>query len=113
MQHQPRLTFTSGTDGWMIDGELDHLNRAELLAWCEGLTRVQKARTLELAGLEILDAEGVAAAIEAMRLLMQRTPALTIRHAPHLLSHTLYRVGMLEAGGRLTLVEPRQEEPYG
>ena len=113
MQHQQRLTFTSSADGWMIDGELDHLNRTELLVWCEGLAKVQEARTLEFAGLDILDAEGVVAAVEAIRLLLQRTPALTISHAPHLLSHTLYRIGMLEAGGRLTLVEPRQEEPYG
>jgi len=113
MQHQQRLTFTSSADGWTIDGELDYLNRSELLVWSEGLTKVQVALTLELAGLEILDAEGVIAAIEAIRLLLQRTSVLSVSHAPHLLSHTLYRIGMLEAGTRLTLVEPRQEEPYG
>jgi hypothetical protein len=74
---------------------------------------VQEARTLELGGLDILDSDGIAAAIDAIRLLLQRTSTLIVAHAPHLLSHTLYRLGMLEPGGRLGLFEPRQEEPYG
>lgn len=110
--NEPRLTFTLRPDGWGIDGELDHVSRAALHAWCKGIEPVQEPLTLELAGLEIPDSAGIAAAIEALRLLLQRTPSLTVVHSPHLLAHTLYRLGLLEEG-RLALVEPRQEEPYG
>jgi len=107
-----RLTITITPDGWVIEGELDRHNTDSLLAWCESIDAVPGERILELAGLEILDAEGIAATIETIRRLLQRNPALIITHAPHLLSHTLYRIGLLE-GGRLSLIEPRQEEPYG
>lgn len=113
MASEQRLLFTMKSDGWVIDGELDHHNTAALRAWCERIPAVQDAYTLELGGLDILDAEGGAAAIDAIRLLLQRTPTLIIAHAPHLLSHTLYRLGMLESDARLDLFEPRQEEPYG
>jgi len=110
---EQRLTLTSASDGWLIEGELDGHNASSLRAWCNHIEVVNEPRTLELTALELLDAEGVTAAIETVRLLLQRTPLLIIHHAPHLLSHTLYRLGMLEAGQRLVLVEPRQEEPYG
>jgi ABC-type transporter Mla MlaB component len=113
MESEHHLTFTIRSDGWVIEGELDRQNAASLRAWCERIHAVQDARTLELGGLDILDSDAVAAAIDAIRLLLQRTASLTVAHAPHLLSHTLYRLGMLEAGSRLALFEPRQEEPYG
>jgi len=67
----------------------------------------------DLNDLEIIDSEGANAAIDVIRLLLQRTPHLFLRHAPHILAHTLYRIGLLETGSRLTLLEPREEEPYG
>lgn len=113
MEEVPRLSFVIGPAGWAIAGELDHRNARLLLAWCKEISAQPKAHRLDLAGLEIHDAAGIGAATEAVRELLQRTPALTILHAPHLLAHTLYRLGMLAPGGRLELVEPRQEEPYG
>lgn len=113
MVHEHHLTFISRPDGWAIEGELDRLTGASLRAWCEPIEAVAEPRTLELAGLEIPDADGIAVAIEVIRQLLLRTPFLTIAHAPHLLAHTLYRLGILEPGGRLSLLEPRQEEPYG
>lgn len=113
MEKGHHLIFTMTSDGWGIDGELDLHNAASLRAWCERITAVQDARTLELGGLDILDSDGVTAAIDAIRLLLQRTPTLIVAHAPQLLSHTLYRLGMLESDARLDLFEPRQEEPYG
>lgn len=112
MESGHHLIFTMKSDGWVIDGELDRQNTASLRAWCERIPAEQEARTLELGGLDILDSDGVAAAIDAIRLLLQRTPTLIVAHAPHLLSHTIYRLGMLESA-RLCLLEPRQEEPYG
>lgn len=113
MEEAPRLTFVIRPAGWAIDGELDHRNTLVLHAWCEEISELHEPRMLDLAGLEIHDSEGIGAAVDAVRKLLQHTPALTILHAPHLLAHTLYRIGMLEPGGRLELVEPRQEEPYG
>lgn len=107
------LRFTTLSDGWAIEGELDRLTTASLRSWSEGIYAAEGARLLELAELEIVDSEAIGAAIDAIRLLVQRTSTLTIAHAPHLLAHTLYRLGMLETGGRLSLFEPRQEEPYG
>lgn len=113
MVREHRLIFTNRPDGWVIEGELDRHTVTSLHGWCDGLSTWQQQASLELGGLEILDSEGAAAAVEAIRLLLQRTSALTVLHAPHLLAHTLYRIGMLEAGKKLELVEPREEEPYG
>lgn len=103
-------------DGWVIDGELYHLNTALLRGWCERMGIADASRRLELAGLEILDSEVITAMIEAIRHLLHRISVLTVVHAPHLLSHTSTGLACLRKvvwGGGLSLVEPRQEEPYG
>ena len=113
MVREHRLIFTNRPDGWEIEGELDRHTVTLLHNWCDGLSAQQQQASLELGGLEILDSEGSAAAVAAIRLLLCRISALTVAHAPHLLAHTLYRIGMLEEGGKLQLIEPREEEPYG
>lgn len=113
MPGESHLTFTILPAGWAIEGELDRHNVAALNDWYRTIVTVQGQHTLELAGLEILDAAGSTAAIECIRQLLRCSSTLTVTHAPHLLAHTLYRIGMLEPGSRLSLVAPRQEEPYG
>jgi len=67
---------------------------------------------LDLNELELDDGSAVAEAVNAIRDLLKLAPVL-VSHAPQMLAHTLYKVGMLE-GGRLTLHEPRADEaPYG
>lgn len=96
-----------------MEGELGHENRAALLNWIDSVVAVESPLCLELSGLDIADAEGAAVMVEVIRRLLLLSPSLTLTHAPQLLAHLLYRTAMLEAGGRLRLVEPRQEEPYG
>lgn len=98
---------------WRLEGELDRHSAAALRRWSEGFPGVAGPLRLELGELEIVDGDGASQAIDAIRLLLQRSPRLTLSHAPQTLAHTLYRVGMLGEGSRIELLAPREEEPYG
>lgn len=66
--------------------------------------------TLDLGELDLLDGVAVAEAINGLRGALARCGTLRLRGAPQLLAHTLYKVGMLEAGG-ISLEDPRADEP--
>lgn len=65
---------------------------------------------VDLFELELEDAAAVAGAVDALRAVAAVRP-IKVRHAPHWLAHSLYRVNAL--GDRLCLEAPREEEPYG
>lgn len=67
---------------------------------------------LDLLQLDLLDTGSVLGMHKLLRSLANRFRPLIILHAPQILAHTLYRAGDLQRPG-LSLVEPRQEEPYG
>lgn len=68
---------------------------------------------LDLGGLEILDGISMVAMVNLVRRLRAGRARLTLREAPQLLAHNLYRVGMLDGPGAVALVDTRREEPDG
>lgn len=103
------LRVTLCDDSLSIDGDLNRRNAPLMLQWLEEQPPIP---TLELEGLDIEDGVAATLAVNAVRLLGSRVPLLRIIHAPQLLAHNLYRVGLLLQGG-IVLVAVREEEPYG
>ncbi|MCA9622837.1 MAG: hypothetical protein KC731_27650 [Myxococcales bacterium] len=64
---------------------------------------------LDFEGLELDDGHAVVEVVNALRTILEES-AVVIHHAPQMLAHTLYKTGMLR-GTRLSLEEPRVEEP--
>lgn len=65
---------------------------------------------LDLLELDLDDGVAVVEAVNAVRTLLGHHTALTLHHAPQMLAHTLYKIGLLE-DGRLLLISPRVETP--
>lgn len=59
---------------------------------------------------EIVGGPATARMVDAVRLLRDRFSRLRLVRAPQALAHSLYRVGMLRPGGRIEMVDPRDEE---
>lgn len=106
------LRIAERDDGSLwVEGELG-MEGAEALA--QRLAQLPPAAvTLHLWELDVLEGPPVAAMVSALRELAARAPALVLVGAPQLLAHNLYRVGALQGSRAVTLVEPREEEPYG
>ena len=67
---------------------------------------------LDLTELELERGVEVARWVDRLRDELRTHGRLRVLHCPQMLAHTLYKTGMLR-DGRLELVEPREEEPYG
>ena len=70
----------------------------------------QPTPTLDLLDLDLEDGVAVAESVNAVRLLLAHHGGLTLRFAPQMLAHTLYKIGMLRSG-QLVLESPRVESP--
>ncbi len=82
--------------------------RSQLLqAWRSGAVS-----RLELGNFDVDDAASVLAVVEVVRQLAAERP-VTLRGAPQLIGHTLYRVGALGDDASITLEAMREDEPYG
>ena len=92
-----------------LDGDLgpEALNR--LQAGLEGLPSDAHLH-LDLSDCDVDGSEALIEAIDLIRGAARRGVRVTLFQAPQLLAHGLYRIGALPT---LTLVEPREEEPYG
>jgi len=64
----------------------------------------------ELDELDLEDGVSVARTISALRLAAAGRSSVTLRNAPQMLAHTLYKVGMLDT---FTLIDPRHDEGHG
>ena len=83
----------------------------EAAGFRDALTRAgQQHHRLDLLDLDLEDGVAVVETVNAVRALLAAHGQLILHHAPQMLAHTLYKVGMLE-DGRLVLVEPRVEHP--
>ena len=51
--------------------------------------------------------------VNALRALRRRCRRLVLVHAPQILAHNLYRVGMLDGEDAVELEAMREDEPYG
>lgn len=92
-----------------LAGELNRGNGVLLEQWLMNPPYISE---LNLAELDIEDGVAATHAVNTIRLLCLRVPQLRLVASPQLLAHTLYRTGMLAAGG-IELVAMREEEPYG
>lgn len=67
---------------------------------------------IELADLDCLDGQSISALVEIVRQHLSAGAAVTVHHAPQMLAHTFYKIGLI-SNPRFELIAPRQEEPYG
>ena len=68
---------------------------------------------IELYEFDILDGVAATAAVNAVRVLLERCGKVTLIGAPQILAHNLYRVGMLADDGPIRLLDMREDEAYG
>ena len=76
-------------------------------AWLAALPAGARPQ-LDLADLDVDDGVAVTFVVDAIRALRARGP-VTVRAAPQMVAHTLYKVGDLRSGG-IVLVAPREDE---
>jgi DNA repair protein RadC len=102
------FSFTEAPDCLAVEGEITDPDAA---AFRRALVAAGAAFSrLELLELDLEDGVAVAETINALRALLDHHGSLTLLHAPQMLAHTLYKVGMLQ-DGRIVLVQPRVESP--
>lgn len=95
----------------IIEGDLTASNACEFERRMRSLmARRDSALTLDLFALDVDDGVAVATAINVIRELLARSERLIIKGAPQILGHNLYRVGMLDKGSRIELVDMRFDE---
>ncbi len=94
-------------DVLFVDGVID-VQRCP--AFCSALSAnlSKKPALVDMQDLEIEDGVSMAQIISTLR---SNLP-LTIRHAPQMLAHTIYKIGMLDTGD-FTLITPREDEGMG
>jgi len=98
----------------IVEGELTRSNAGEFQSRLRSLNlKPGRAVTLDLTGLDIEDGIAIATVINAIRELRAVSAGVIIRGAPQILGHNLYRVGMLEGGSPIRLVDMRLDEPHG
>jgi len=68
---------------------------------------------LDMRDVDAHDGPGVATLASLVHEALRGGARVTIRHAPQMVAHTLYKIGRLREGGALRLEAPRVEEPYG
>jgi len=95
---------------FVLSGDVDAASAEKILRALLDGSGEGKAAELLLDEAEITDGPATARMVDAVRLLLARFSRLRLVRAPQALAHTLYRVGMLRPGGRIELVEPREEE---
>lgn len=112
---KPGLQVTEQTEGEavIIEGELTEANAEEFERQVfDLLQRTGQKITLDLYGLDIEDGIALATVINSLRRLRAHKARLTLKGAPQMLGHNLYRVGLLDGDG-ITLVDMRLDEPSG
>lgn len=67
--------------------------------------------TFDMTELDELDAAATAVLTSLIREL-RRQCAVSLRSPPQTLAHTLYKTAALEGAGAVTIIDPREEEPY-
>jgi anti-anti-sigma regulatory factor len=109
-----RIIERSASGAVIIEGDLSCENSAEFERRMRELnTASGRAMILDLSGLDIDDGVALATAINIVRELRNRSAKIVLRGAPQMLGHNLYRVGLLDEGGALELIDMRFDEPGG
>ncbi len=98
----------------VVEGELNHRNVEAFQNALENLTLEPGGEIVfAMSGFDVDDGIAVVTAINALRDLLERVSRLKLLCAPQILCHNFYRLGMLETGGAIELIDMREDEPYG
>jgi anti-anti-sigma regulatory factor len=108
----PRVVQGPG-DVILIEGDLAAGNTDEFARRLLALAAAARGELrLDLHGLDIDDGPAIAVVVNIIRQLCARATKLVLIGAPQMLCHNLYRIGLLD-GGRIELVDMREDEPAG
>jgi hypothetical protein len=115
MEPQPLLAITVERQGLclILAGELKAADGEKLEQWFRRLETVATPHCLQLGELEIMDGVAATHMVNIVRLLVERCGSVTLKEAPQLLPHNLYRAGLFYEGCAITLEGMREDEPYG
>ncbi|MDG1480927.1 MAG: hypothetical protein P8R54_15130 [Myxococcota bacterium] len=102
----PDFSFRIIEQTLYVEGEIYDPDAA---AFREALAGTRTPR-LDLLDLDLEDGVSVAETVNALRILLAHHGTMTLLHAPQMLAHTLYKIGMLQ-DGQLVLIRPRVESP--
>ena len=102
----PDFSFRLAEQTLHVEGEIYDPDAA---AFRDALADTRVPR-IDLLDLDLEDGVSVAETVNALRILLAHHGTMTLLHAPQMLAHTLYKIGMLQ-DGRLVLIRPRVESP--
>jgi anti-anti-sigma regulatory factor len=109
-----RVSEQSAGESIIIEGDLTHHNAAEFERRMAALNAASGGiMMLDLSGLDIDDGVALVTAINSLRELRNRSAKIILKGAPQMLCHNLYRVGLLNEGGAVELIDMRLDEPTG
>lgn len=109
------LQITQRGDGAIVvKGELNYLNAEAFQSALDSLPAEPTGEIVfVMFDFDVDDGIAVVTTINALRDLLKRASKLTLIGAPQILCHNIYRVGMLETGKAIELIDMREDEPYG
>lgn len=115
MERLPPLAITVEQQGQCLTlaGELTARDSEKLEQWFRQFGTVATPHCLQLGELEIMDGVAATHMVNIVRLLVERCGGVTLKEAPQLLPHNLYRAGLFYEGCAITLEGMREDEPYG
>ncbi|MBI3024356.1 MAG: hypothetical protein HYY66_01505 [Candidatus Tectomicrobia bacterium] len=107
-----RLAREQAPEGarFILSGDVDADGAEKIFRALEEKAGEGEMAELHLDEAEITDGPATARMVDAVRLLLDRFTRLRVVRAPQALAHTIYRVGMLQPGSRIDLIDPREEE---
>ena len=88
-----------------LEGEIDRTGVEAFAAWA---ARAEGPLLVDLGDAEVEDGAACGELVRALRQLAERGVRVKLLHAPQVLAHVIYRVGML---GSIELIEPLSDEP--
>jgi anti-anti-sigma regulatory factor len=92
-----------------LKGEVDSDVAALFLEELAGLGRSDAPITLDMREAELSDATLIGSLVDQIRQAAQRAGRVQLLEPPQVLAHCLYRIGALEGGSTIQLVDPREE----
>lgn len=109
------MQITQRQDGVIVvEGELNHRNAEVFQSALDSLNIEPNGEIVfVMFGFDVDDGIAVVTAINALRDLLKRVSKVKLIGAPQILCHNIYRVGMLETGNDIELIDMREDEPYG
>lgn len=90
-------------------GEVSREAAVELIAALDRVARDHEAAEIEFEDADLEEGIVTALLVDGLREASRRLTRLTLKRPPQALAHALYRIGALEQGGVIHVVEPRED----